>query len=477
MPEPSAPPKRRRTKIVATIGPVSKSPDVMRKLIEAGMNVARLNFSHGDHADHAQVIADLRKTSEELDTPVTILQDLQGPKVRVGQLSSDSITLEAGEFVDLVPEEDYSGQSATIPIDYPSLAEEAKAGMQVLLADGLMELRVDKVEGRKVHCVVVEEGELKSRKGVNFPELNLRLPALTDRDREDLRFGVKHGVDWVSLSFVRSAEDVRLLKEYLAELGGTKLVIAKIEKPQAVENLDEILDEVNGIMVARGDLGVELRPETVPMIQKRVIEQCNRRGIPVITATQMLESMVNDPRPTRAEASDVANAIIDGTDAVMLSAESAVGLFPVRAVKMMARIAEDVEHRITFKNYSAVDQSISHALSEAALSIEKILMPRYIAVMTTTGHTAHSLAQARPRAPVVAITLSESTYHSLNLFWGIQPLLVKGTRDNFEGLVVQAQNALKNRRLVRKGEKMLVIGGIPALIPLGANFIKIHTVT
>jgi pyruvate kinase len=323
----------RHTKIVATIGPASSSPDVLRKLVRAGMDVARLNFSHGSYDDHAHVVANLRAIAAELDSPVTIMQDLQGPKVRVGQqLPGGQITLNPGDTVSLLPEADFKGQPGEIPLDYPYAAEEAKPGAQILLADGAFELKVVKVVGTRLLCQVVEGGVLKARKGVNFPSLNLRLPSLTEKDKQDLDFGLAQDVDWVSLSFVRSGQDVRTLKDLLAAKGARKPVIAKIEKPQAIEHIEEILKEANGIMVARGDLGVEMSPEKVPMLQKRIIELCNRQGLPVITATQMLESMIHEPRPTRAEANDVANAIIDGTDAVMLSGETAIGDHPPRVV-------------------------------------------------------------------------------------------------------------------------------------------------
>jgi pyruvate kinase len=466
----------RRTKIVATIGPASRAPDVICDLINAGMDVARLNFSHETHEVHARNIENLRKFSAEMDTPVTILQDLQGPKVRVGSLPDGEITLTPGASVTMVPQEDFHGESDTIPLDYPFAAEEAQPGMQVLLADGLYELKIVEVSGRALRCEVIEGGILKSRKGVNFPNLELRLPSLTEKDKEDVAFAVKHKVDWISLSFVRSAADVRALKELLKEHGADIPIIAKIEKPHAVERLDEILDEVNGIMVARGDLGVEMKPEKVPMLQKHIIESCNRRGIPVITATQMLESMVNDPRPTRAEASDVANAIIDGTDAVMLSAETAAGSHPVRAVQMMARIARDVEAHIQFKSYPASEQTVSRAVSAGVNGISTVIQPRCIAVLTTTGHTAHVVAAERPKALVVAITTDPEVYHSLNLFWGIKPLLAHDTPRSFDELVEQAESTLRAHNLCDTGDNILVIGGVPVAHPRGANFVKIHSV-
>jgi pyruvate kinase len=467
----------RRTKIIATLGPASSSPDVIRQLVLAGMDVARLNFSHGSYEDHAGTIANLRAISAELDTPVTILQDLQGPKVRVGQLPGGELTLVPGEVVELVPETGGgSSLNTAIPIDYPCAAEDAEPGARVLLADGALELEVIETAGCALRCRVIEGGILKSRKGVNFPSLNLRLPSLTDKDRRDLEFGLEQDIDWVSLSFVRCGEDMRLLKELLAAKGADKPVVAKIEKPQAIGQLDGILEEADAVMVARGDLGVEMSPEKVPMLQKMIIEQCNRRGIPVITATQMLESMITEPRPTRAEASDVANAIIDGTDAVMLSGESAVGAHPVRAVEMMARIARDVEAGIEFKKYPPAGQTDMHAVGEAVNAIAATMNPRCIAVLTQTGFTARFVTAERPKQPVIALTTSPHVYHRLNLLWGIKPLLVEGTPDCFEGLIALAESALRARNLVASGDRILVLGGIPAGKPQGTNFLKIHTV-
>ncbi|WP_411826984.1 pyruvate kinase [Luteolibacter sp. AS25] len=466
----------RRTKIVATLGPASRTKEQIRNLILAGMDVARLNFSHASYEEHAEAIANVRAISEELNTPITILQDLQGPKVRVGPLPEGSLELKPGATVIIVPQEDYQGEPNTIPIDYPHVASEAKAEMQILLADGLFELKILEIDGNALRCEVVEGGILESRKGVNFPDLDLRFPSLTEKDIRDLIFGIEHKVDWVSLSFVRNAEDVRNLKDLLAKHGANTPVVAKIEKPQAVERLDEILDEVAGIMVARGDLGVEMKPEKVPMLQKRIIEACNRRGIPVITATQMLESMVKDPRPTRAEASDVANAIIDGTDAVMLSAETAAGAFPVRAVQMMARIALDVENGIDFKSYPANEKSVSTAVSAGVNGIAKVIEPRCIAVLTTTGHTAHIVAAERPKALVAAITTDPKVYHALNLFWGIKPLLAHKTPNSFDELVDLAESTLCEHNLCEKGDNIFVIGGVPVAKPRGSNFIKIHTI-
>jgi pyruvate kinase len=466
----------RRTKIVATIGPASNSPDKIRELIKAGMDVARLNFSHGKHEDHAAVVTLLREISDELNTPVTIMQDLQGPKIRVGQLAGEQIKLNDGDMVSLVPEHLYTNQTDFIPVDYPSLSADAKKGMTVLLADGLFELEVIDIEGEQVKCIVKEGGILQSRKGVNFPQLNLRLPSLTEKDKNDLIFGLEQDIDWISLSFVRSAADVVLLKKLIKEKGVKKPVIAKIEKPQAVDNLEEILEVSDGLMVARGDLGVEMNPERVPMIQKKIIELCNRKGKPVITATQMLESMIHEPRPTRAEASDVANAIIDGTDAIMLSGETAMGEFPVKTVEMMNRIAIDVEAKIDFKTYPHTDRNDVLALSQAVNEIEKVVDLCAIVVLTASGRSARYVAAERPKTPVFALTSHLPVYHMLNLLWGIRPILTAKHSTTFEDIIKFIESVLIETKLACSGEKILVLGGIPAHIEGGTNFVKIHNI-
>jgi pyruvate kinase len=467
--------QKRRTKIVATIGPSSSSPEMIRQLILAGMDVARLNFSHGDYETHASVISNLRNISEEIGKPVTILQDLQGPKIRVGKLPGGAITITKDEIVKLVPDDGRTPEYGIIPIDYPMIAAEAQPGMQVLLDDGLLEMAVESVEGNEVCCVVREGGILKSRKGVNFPNLNLQMPSMTDKDRQDLEFGLKMGVDWVSLSFVRDANDIRALKEFITARGFIKPVIAKIEKPQAIEHLTEIVEESNGIMVARGDLGVEMSPERVPLLQKQIIELCNRVGKPVITATQMLESMIHEPRPTRAEASDVANAIIDGTDCIMLSGETAAGDFPVKAVEMMVRIALEVEERITFKAYPPDGHLDIMALAEASNIIACIVKADVIAVLTASGRSARYVAAERPKAQILAITGNTQVYHGLNLIWGITPVLTQKSETTFEGLIDLARQITYDQENIKQGDKLVILGGVPAGIPGGTNFIRIET--
>jgi len=466
----------RRTKIIATIGPASNNQQMIRSLLQAGMNVARLNFSHGSYEDHAKVISYLREVSDEIDMPVTLLQDLQGPKIRVGKLPGDQLLLEKGMLVSVIPMEDYKGQADVIPVDYPHAAEEASEGMSILLDDGLLSLDITGINGNALICKVVDGGVLKSRKGVNFPNLKLKLPSLTEKDKQDLMFGLEHGVDWVSLSFVRSAQDMTGLRDFIKNAGYNKPLIAKIEKPQAIDHLDQIIAVSDGIMVARGDLGVEMSPEKVPLLQKHIIEQCNRMSKPVITATQMLESMIHEPRPTRAEANDVANAIIDGTDCIMLSGESAVGEYPVQAVEMMNRIACEVEEKIEFRTYPSMEHSEIGAICEAVNRIEKIVKVSGIAVLTASGRSAKFIASGRPKAPIYAMTTNLVVYHGLNLLWGIHPILIREQCETFDEMVGIAEKSLKVHQAMGKGEKIIVIAGIPPNIPGGTNCLKIHTV-
>ena len=465
-----------RTKIVATIAPASNSLEIIEQMVHRGMNVARLNFSHGSYQDHEKTIELLRSVSTKLTTPITILQDLQGPKIRVGQLPKAGIELKPGTQITLVPETEKSADS--IAIDYPYLAEEATIGTQILVDDGLLELEISSIQGKAVICTVIEGGILTSRKGVNLPSLDLRLPSMTEKDRQDLEFSLSRGIDWVSLSFVRRGEDIRVLKRFLCDRGAANLpVMAKIEKPQAIAHLDEIILESDGLMVARGDLEVELRPEKVPLLQKEIIRKCNLKNIPVITATQMLDSMIYHPSPTRAEASDVANAIVDGTDAVMLSGESAVGKYPLKAIEMLVKIAVSVESEIKFVNHPPAGNDDTHALSEALNEIDSILDLRYIVCFTTTGYTALIASGERPRSKVIAFTPNIDVYHRLNLIWGVRPIYLEHEGISFEELVATAENYLIDNNLVDSHDKILVLGGIPTQTPQETNFLKIHTVS
>lgn len=469
-------PLKHRTKIVVTIGPASDSPEMIRKILLAGMNVARLNFSHGNYGDHAERINRLRDASQELDLPLMLLQDLQGPKIRVGDLPAAGIMLNEGDSLTLVPIADYTGQPHTVGIDYPYVAEEAAPGTQVLLDDGLLELRVEKIDGHAVQCTVIEGGILKSRKGVNLPTLNLRLPSMTEKDRRDLDFGIEQGVDLISLSFVRKPEDIQTLKALLQEKGANIPVLAKLEKPQAIANLEAIVDECDAIMVARGDLGVEMSPEKVPLIQKQIIHLCNQKGIPVITATQMLDSMIHNPRPTRAEASDVANAIMDGTDAVMLSGESAIGDYPVEAVKMLARIATEVEPAVKFVNYPPNRTGDADAISEALHAIDNTIDLQCIVALTETGYTANLASEERPKAPIVAYTPHIQIYRRLSLNWGVRPVLMHFPNQPLEELLPKIEADLIQRNFVTPSDKILLMGGLPIGTAGSTNFLKIHTI-
>lgn len=468
---------KHNTKIVATIGPASNSSEIIREMIKMGMSVARLNFSHGSYDEHAQMVSVLRSVADELDTPITLLQDLQGPKIRVGNLPNGQIEVKKGQRLKLVPNTVTPDSEDTIIIDYPYLAEEAQIGAQILLDDGLLEFKIVAIESQGVICEVVEGGILKSRKGVNLPSLNLRLPSMTEKDKKDLEFGLSQGIDWVSLSFVRKAEDIIALKNFLAQNNALDTpVIAKIEKPQAIDNLEEIVNQCDGIMVARGDLGVEMSPEKVPLLQKQIISLCNQKSIPVITATQMLDSMIRNPRPTRAEANDVANAIFDGTDAVMLSGESAVGDYPLKAVEVMAKIAMSVEPQLNFVNHPPCYDDNTNALSEALNIIDKTLLLKFIVTFTSSGYTSMIAAGERPKAPVLALTTSEKVYHRLNLVWGVKPILIQNDPTNFEELVAEAERVIKQKNLAKSGDQILIMAGIPTGISKGTNFLKIHEI-
>ncbi len=469
-------PLNHRTKIVATIGPASDSPEIVEQMMLAGMNVARLNFSHGQYEDHAARIGRLRAIAANLDLPLMLMQDLQGPKIRVGELPPQGILLQPGATITLLPLPEYAGAPGTVGIDYPAIAQDAEPGTQVLLDDGLLELRVESVAGNAVQCVVVEGGILKSHKGVNFPNLNLRLPSMTAKDERDLDFGIEQGMDLISLSFVRKPEDIQALKALLHAKGADIPVLAKLEKPQAIANLEAIVDACDAIMVARGDLGVEMSPEKVPLIQKRIIQLCNRKGVPVITATQMLDSMIHNPRPTRAEASDVANAIMDGTDAVMLSGESAVGAYPVEAVKMLARIATEVEPAFRGTNYPPARINDAAAISEALHAIDDTLDLQCIVAFTETGYTAQLASEERPKAPIVAYTPFPKTYNRLSLNWGVRPVLLSVHPKTMEEMLRHVEVDLVRRKFAAAGDKVLLMGGMPFGVAGSTNFLKIHTI-
>ncbi|AFY70441.1 pyruvate kinase [Thalassoporum mexicanum PCC 7367] len=468
----------RRTKIVATIGPATNSPEAIRQLIEAGVSTFRLNFSHGTHADHHRNICSIRQISSELNQPVGILQDLQGPKIRLGKFDCGSIFLENGDKFILTSRRVECTHEIS-SVTYEGLAEEVPLGATIMLDDGKVELRVEQIdrENQDLHCVTVIGGVLSDSKGVNFPNVHLSVSALTDKDREDLRFGLSEGVDWVALSFVCSPEDVLELKELIAKWGRKSVsVIAKIEKHEAIAQMQEILAVCDGVMVARGDLGVEIPAEDVPLVQKKLISNANQLGIPVITATQMLDSMVSSPRPTRAEISDVANAILDGTDAVMLSNETAVGKYPIKAVQTMARIAMRIEKEHRLEPTDNIGCSVPSAISQAVSKIANQLHASAILTLTRTGATARNVSKYRPPVPIIAVTSHVDIARQLQLVWGVRPLMVlslPSARQNFTA----ALNVAQEKKLLAAGDLVVMTAGTLQGVAGSTDLIKVEIVS
>ena len=471
-----------RVKIVCTIGPASREPEVLRELIRAGMNVARLNLSHGTHEYHAETIRRVRALAMELSKPVAILADLQGPKLRVGQMQEGGVPLETGQEV-ILTVEPIVGRPGRIPIQNPDLPRMVKPGERILLDDGLMELRVTRVTEKEIHTRVINGGLLKDRKGMNLPDSDLTIPALTKKDRKDVLFALEQHVDWIALSFVRRAKEVRALRRIIdkhSPLDWCTPIIAKIEKPEAVRRIQEIIQAADGIMVARGDLGIETSPEAVPMVQKRIIALCNEAGKPVVTATQMLESMIHNPRPTRAEASDVANAVLDGSDAIMLSGETAVGKYPVRAVQTMVKIAEEAERVRRLTNPEALDRNfethtIADAVCHATVVTAKDVQSAAIVAPTVSGSTARKLSRFRPSVPIVAVTPSPLVYRQLALFWGTYPLMGQRMSTTDE-VVNDAVQRTHQAGYVDQGEVVLVTGGVVGGVPGSTNLMTVRRI-
>jgi pyruvate kinase len=467
----------RHSKIVCTIGPATRAPRMIRKLFHAGLDVARLNFSHGTHEEHAATIATLREESVRLQKPVAILADLQGPKIRTGALAGGgTVILRTGQrFV--ITTSRILGDSTRVNTTFRPLPREVKRGDRILLSDGLIQLRVEKTTSQEVICQVENGGVLGENKGINLPGVRLRVPAVTDKDRVDLRFALSQKVDYVAASFVRRAEDVLQAKELVRRAGATTPVIAKLEKPEAIENLDEILRVSDGVMVARGDLGVEMSLERVPVVQKNIIARAREFRRPVITATQMLESMTENPRPTRAEASDVANAIFDGTDAVMLSAETASGKYPVEAVAMMARIIEEAEASIhEFPRPVAQERlKVAETVAELVCHASRELHMKLIAVFTHSGFTARLVSRYRPLVPIIAFSPEQHTRRRMALLWGVTPRSIVDIK-KIDGLATIAEKRLVEERLVRKGDVIGIVAGTPMGIRGTTNFMKFHVI-
>ena len=473
MPSPN---NSRRTKIVATVGPATLEPDTLRQLIKAGATTLRINFSHGTQQDHQKAIRLIRQTAFELDRPVGILQDLQGPKIRLGKYACGKINLKKGDPYILTSRQVECTQEIGY-VSYQKLALEVPENATILLDDGKVEMKVENIDraSQDLHCRVVVGGDLSSNKGVNFPGVYLSVKALTEKDRQDLMFGLDQGVDWIALSFVRNPQDILEIKDLISSAGKSIPVIAKIEKHEAIQQMDAILSLCDGVMVARGDLGVELPAEDVPILQKRLIATANKLGIPIITATQMLDSMVNNPRPTRAEVSDVANAILDGTDAVMLSNETAVGSYPVEAVETMATIACRIEQEQQTNNFKKTKRSITHAISAAVGQIASQLDAAAIMTLTKTGATARNVSKFRPKTPILAITPHVYVARRLQLVWGVKPLLVldlASATQTFQAAI----NVAQEKNLLFAGDLVVMTAGTLQGVAGSTDLIKVELV-
>ena len=467
----------RRTKLVATIGPACDSEEMLRKLFEAGVNVARVNFSHGDEAYHRGVIRRIKEIRDDMSLPIAILQDLQGPKVRIGVMDSPTAWLERGARFVLTSEK-IVGSSARASVSLPSLARDVREGHRILLADGMIELQVESVQPPDVHCRVVIGGFLSSHKGVNIPGAQIDVASLSSKDRHDIQVGLDAGVDSIALSFVRSARDIEAVREVVHDSDLDVRIMAKIEKPQAVTNIDEILEAADGVMIARGDLGIEIDLAKVPLIQKMIIRKANLIGKPVITATQMLIRMVDNTRPTRAEAADVANAILDGTDAIMLSEETAAGQYPFESVQTMDRIALEVENSLDAGKFQwgfGERPGTSDAITRSSFNIARGVKATGIITPTWSGYTARLVSRFRPKQPIIATTANRFTASFLAFCWGVHPILVSSA-DTIEEQLRLSVDAARDSGLVQPSDLVVITGGTPLHSPGTTNFIKVEQV-
>ena len=470
----------KKAKIICTIGPATSSKKTIASLIKAGMDVARLNFSHGTHDEHGQYIRSIRKVSRELNRPVMILQDLQGIKIRIGNVANDFIRLKKGQTIFLKPGSGISTED-TLFISYPAILNDLKKGQKVLLDDGLIQLKVKGKNADSVIAVVKEGGMLTGKKGVNLPDTTISLTPFTDKDRDDLAFGIENGVDAAALSFVLDPDDIRTVKEWLKNNNSTIPVISKIEKPEALLHIDAIIEASDGIMVARGDLGVEVPQDEIPVIQKNLIRKANELRKPVITATQMLESMREHIRPTRAEITDVANAVIDGTDALMLSAETSTGKYPVHATRMMKKIIETTEKKIASSIVSpdlfnrTSEDKLSHAIADAAVRAASDVGAKCISAFTRSGFTALLVSKFRPSAPIIAFSPDKAVMKRMSLFWGVKPHFMKLLK-NTDEMVYEVETALINLKLAGKGDLIVITASSPLEKYGKTNFMKIHRI-
>ena len=471
---------QKRTKIVCTLGPASDKEDVLTQLVENGLNVCRFNFSHGSHEEHKVRLDLVKKVREKLNQPIAILLDTKGPEIRTGQFAEPEVLLEEGQKFTITMN-DVIGTKEMCTVSYKDLAKDVVSGDTILIDDGLVGLRVEEVNGEDIICVVENSGIVKNHKGVNVPGVKINLPAITPKDRSDIEFGISQGIDFIAASFVRKASDVLAIREILEENNATDIqIISKIENQEGVDNLDEILEVSDGIMVARGDLGVEIPTEEIPVVQKMMIKRCNEVGKPVITATQMLDSMIRNPRPTRAEVTDVANAIYDGTDAIMLSGETAAGKYPVEAVKTMATIAKRTEQTLDYnrilkensKNNNTVTDAISHATCSTAVDLNASA----IITSTSTGYTARMVSKFRPNCPIIATTNNEKVMRQLGLSWGVYTVKSKKAI-NTDEVIENSIDAAKNAKYINNGELVVITAGVPVGVSGTTNLIKVHVIS
>lgn len=471
----------KKTKIICTLGPATSDLETMKDLIRAGLNAARMNFSHGDYEEHKGRINNMKQAMEELGEHIPLVLDTKGPEIRLKKFKDGSVELVKGDKF-IITADDVEGTKDIVSVTYADIAKDLKVGSTVLLDDGLIELTVTKIEGNNVECLVQNNGPLSNNKGVNLPDVNVNLPSMTDKDKSDILFGIEQGVDFVAASFVRSGNDVKEIRKVLNENGGSHIdIISKIESREGVNNLDDILRESEGIMVARGDLGVEIPPEEVPFIQKTMIAKANKAGKLVVTATQMLESMTNNPRPTRAEASDVANAIYDGTDVIMLSGETAKGKYPVKAVEMMSRIAVATEkslnyNRILTEHKANIRPTVADNISYSSCLIANDLDAACIIPVTSSGYSARMVSRFKPSCPIVVVTDKANIARKLNLVWGCKPVLIEGFNNSFDETFKKAVSVAKDKMIAKKGDSIVLVTGDPLGVEGATNTMKVEIV-
>lgn len=470
-----------KTKIVCTLGPSTGTVEIIKELIKGGMSAARINFSHGTYESHAVIINNLIQAREELNAPIPLILDTKGPEIRIKTFKEEPVVLQQGGTFTLTTE-DIEGDATRVSVTYKNLPLDLRRGSRVLIDDGLIELKVKNLTETDVECEIVNGGILSSRKGVNIPDVYVNLPSLTEKDIEDIKFGIEMGFDYIAASFVRSVNDVVKIRRVLEENNGANIdIISKIENRDGVNNIDEILEVSDGIMVARGDLGVEIPPEEVPLVQKRLISKANQKGKPVITATQMLDSMIHNPRPTRAEANDVANAIFDGTDAIMLSGETAKGAYPVDSVKMMSTIAQATEASIDYieemnKNHATLQRSVSNAISYACCTTANDLGASSIITVTKSGYTARMVSMFRPMSPILCCTTEEYVWRQLNLVWGCIPAIISPTYNSTDDVFNEGINKAVELKIAKNGDSVIIIAGVPIGVSGTTNTLKVHIV-